>query len=40
MTVKLEKDLHIKLKIQAATEDSTLENIIIKAAKMYLQSKQ
>ena len=32
------KDKHIKLKVQAATKDSTLEQIVLEALDMYIQS--
>ena len=32
------KDTHLKLKILAAQRESTLENEVIKAVQMYLQS--
>ena len=31
------KDKHIKLKIQAATNDSTLEQVVLDAVDMYIQ---
>jgi hypothetical protein len=32
------KDKHLKLKIDAATKESTLEQIILDAVEMYIQS--
>ena len=32
------KDKHLRLKIKAATEESTLEQIILDAVEMYIQS--
>ena len=32
------KDIHLKLKIEAATKESTLEQIVIDAVDMYIQS--
>ena len=32
------KNKHLKLKIEAATKDSTLEQIVIDAVDMYIQS--
>ena len=32
------KDIHLKLKILAAQRESTLENEVIKAVEMYIQS--
>ena len=32
------KDKHLKLKIKAATEESTLEQIVLDAVEMYIQS--
>jgi len=38
ITIRLAKDKHIKLKVQAATKDSTLEQIVLEALDMYIQS--
>ncbi len=38
ITIRMPKDKHIKLKIQAATKDSTLEQIVLDAVDMYIQS--
>jgi len=38
VTVKIPKDTHVQLKIQAATKDMTLEQVINEAVKMYIQS--
>ena len=38
ITIRMPKDKHIKLKVQAATKDSTLEQIVLEALDMYLQS--
>lgn len=38
VTIRMPKDVHLKLKIEAATKDSTLEQIVINAVDMYLQS--
>ena len=35
----MENYLHKKLKIQAATDDSTINDLTVKAIKMYLQKK-
>ena len=32
------KDKHLKLKIEAATKESTLEQIVLDAVEMYIQS--
>ena len=32
------KDKHLRLKIEAATKESTLENIVLDAVDMYIQS--
>jgi len=39
ITVNLEDYLHKKIKIAAAEEDSTINLIMIEAAKMYLHNK-
>tara|TARA_R100001463_G_scaffold54602_2_gene105685 strand:+ start:538 stop:699 length:162 start_codon:yes stop_codon:yes gene_type:complete len=39
ITVNLEEYLHRKMKILAAERDSTLNDVMIEAAKMYLQNK-
>jgi len=39
ITVNLEDFLHKKLRVLAAQEDSTLNDVMIEAAKMYLQSR-
>jgi len=39
ITVNLEEYLHKKMKVLAAQEDSTLNDVMIEAAKMYLQSR-
>ncbi len=38
ITIKMPKDIHLQLKILAAQRESTLENEVIKAVKMYIQS--
>ncbi len=38
VTIKMPKDIHLQLKILAAQRESTLENEVIKAVKMYIQS--
>ena len=38
MTIKMPKDKHLKLKIKAATIESTLEQVILDAVEMYIQS--
>ena len=38
-TVNIEEYLHKKMKVLAAQEDSTLNDVMIEAAKMYLQFK-
>ena len=38
VTIKMPKDIHLKLKILAAKRESTLENEVLKAVKMYIQS--
>ncbi len=38
ITIRMPKDKHLKLKIKAATEESTLEQIILNAVDMYIQS--
>ena len=38
VTIRMPKDVHLKLKIEAATKDSTLEQIVIDAVDMYLQT--
>ena len=38
VTIRMSKDVHLKLKILAAQRESTLENEVIKAVKMYIQS--
>ena len=38
VTIRMPKDKHLKLKIQAATKDSTLEQIVIDAVDMYIQT--
>jgi len=40
ITVNIEDYLHRKLRVLAAQEDTTLNDVMIEAAKMYLQSKQ
>ena len=32
------KDKHLKLKIEAATKESTLEQVVLDAVEMYIQS--
>ena len=39
ITVNLEEYLHKKMKVLAAQEDSTLNDVMIEAAKMFLQSR-
>ena len=39
ITVKMEDYLHRKLKIQAATESNTINDVVNEAIKMYLQDK-
>lgn len=34
----MSKDKHLNLKIKAAQQDSTLENVVLDAVEMYLQS--
>ncbi len=38
VTIKMPKDKHLKLKIKAATIESTLEQVILDAVEMYIQS--
>ena len=38
ITIRMPKDKHLKLKIQAATKETTLENIVLDAVDMYIQS--
>ena len=38
LTIRMPKDKHIKLKVQAATKDCTLEQIVLDAVDMYIQS--
>ena len=39
ITVTMEDYLHRKLKIQAATDGSTINDVTVEAIKMYLQNK-
>ena len=39
ITVNMEDDLHRKLKIQAATDSNTINEVVNEAIKMYLQQK-
>ena len=38
VTIRMEKSKHLQLKIKAATEESTLEQIILDAVDKYIQS--
>ena len=38
VTIRMPKDKHLTLKIKAATEESTLEQIVLEAVEMYIQS--
>jgi len=38
VTIRMPKDKHLKLKIEAATKESTLEQIVLDAVEMYIQS--
>ena len=38
VTIRMQKSKHLTLKIQAAKEESTLEQIILDAVEMYMQS--
>ena len=39
ITVTMEVDLHKKLKIQAAKDDSTINDLTVEAVKLYLHSR-